>query len=59
MEKAKFIDVPFLLIYGILIGYIFTASYLIAKMEGWAIQDGLYFVMMSVLTIGFGGYKKH
>lgn len=44
------------MIYAILITYILLASYLISKIEDWPLQNGLYFVMMSVLTIGFGGW---
>lgn len=48
-------EIPFLLIYIILLTYIGASSYLIAYLEEWPIRDGFYFVMMSVLTIGFGG----
>ncbi|KHJ76144.1 Ion channel, partial [Oesophagostomum dentatum] len=38
----------------LLLLYIAVASYIIAAIEGWALSDGFYFVMISVLTIGFG-----
>lgn len=47
-------EIPFLVIYVILLSYMAFASWAIARLEGWSTQDGLYFVMMSVLTIGFG-----
>ncbi|KAI1716026.1 ion channel domain-containing protein [Ditylenchus destructor] len=54
LEKTKFVEVPFVLVYFILLTYIGSASYLIAYLEEWSLRDGFYFVMMSVLTIGFG-----
>jgi hypothetical protein len=50
--------VPFLLIYVILLSYIGLASYIIAYLEGWTLIDGFYFIMVSVLTIGFGGNQS-
>uniref|UniRef100_A0A915D819 Uncharacterized protein n=1 Tax=Ditylenchus dipsaci TaxID=166011 RepID=A0A915D819_9BILA len=68
LEKTKFVEVPFVLVYLILLSYIGFASYLIAYLENWTLSDGFYFVMMSlhlsptestvhffrVLTVGFG-----
>uniref|UniRef100_A0A914DT17 Fibronectin type-III domain-containing protein n=1 Tax=Acrobeloides nanus TaxID=290746 RepID=A0A914DT17_9BILA len=54
LENAHFVEVPFLLIYVILLSYIGLASYVIAYLEGWTLIDGFYFIMISVLTIGFG-----
>ncbi|CAD6193635.1 unnamed protein product [Caenorhabditis auriculariae] len=39
---------------GILLAYIGFSSWIISWVEGWNATDGFYFVMMSVLTIGFG-----
>ena len=58
MENTHFVEVPFLLVYLLLLGYIGLATYLISSMEGWDLQDGFYFVMISVLTIGFGGMRR-
>ncbi len=55
MENTQFVEVPFALIYITLLSYIAFASYLIAMLENWPVYDGFYFVMISVLTIGFGG----
>lgn len=55
LERAHFVDVPFLLVYVILVVYIVVAAQLIAYLEGWPVWDGFYFVVMSVLTVGFGG----
>lgn len=46
LEKTKFVEVPFLLVYLILLAYIGIASYLITYLEGWTLRDGFYFVMM-------------
>ncbi|VDK67040.1 unnamed protein product [Onchocerca ochengi] len=54
LENAHFVDVPFVTIYILLFGYVITASYLISWIEGWSIYDGLYFIIISMLTIGFG-----
>ncbi|KAI6190639.1 hypothetical protein M3Y97_00140500 [Aphelenchoides bicaudatus] len=54
LENTQFVEIPFLLIYIILLSYIGASSCLIAYLEEWPTQDGFYFVMMSVLTIGFG-----
>jgi hypothetical protein len=55
LESTQFVEIPFLLIYMILLTYIGVSSYFIAYLEEWPTRDGFYFVMMSVLTIGFGG----
>ncbi|VDO11076.1 unnamed protein product [Haemonchus placei] len=55
MEHAQFVEIPFLLIIGVLLVYIAFASYMISLIEGWQLSDGFYFMMISVLTIGFGG----
>ncbi|KAL3079267.1 hypothetical protein niasHS_013661 [Heterodera schachtii] len=54
LEKTQFVEVPFALVYLLLLGYIIFASYIVAYMENWSIWDGIYFIIMSVLTIGFG-----
>ncbi|CAI4223261.1 unnamed protein product [Auanema sp. JU1783] len=54
LEHAQFVEVPFVLVIGILLAYIALSSYIIASVENWTTSDGFYFVMMSVLTIGFG-----
>uniref|UniRef100_A0A915C3F3 Fibronectin type-III domain-containing protein n=2 Tax=Parascaris univalens TaxID=6257 RepID=A0A915C3F3_PARUN len=54
LESTKFVEVPFLLIYISLFLYVLVATYLISSIEGWSNYDGFYFLMMSVLTIGFG-----
>jgi hypothetical protein len=38
LEKTKFVEVPFVLVYAILLSYIGFASYLIARLEGWSLQ---------------------
>jgi len=38
LEKTKFVEVPFVLVYLILLSYIGFASYLIARLEGWSLQ---------------------
>ncbi|KAL3984910.1 Ion channel family protein [Acanthocheilonema viteae] len=54
LENAHFVEVPFIVIYILLFTYVIGASYLISWIEGWSIYDGLYFVIISMLTIGFG-----
>ncbi|CAB3398799.1 unnamed protein product [Caenorhabditis bovis] len=54
LEHAQFVEVPFLLVIGVLLLYIGLSSWLISWVENWNLTDGFYFVMMSVLTIGFG-----
>ncbi|KAJ1345675.1 hypothetical protein KIN20_000264 [Parelaphostrongylus tenuis] len=54
LERARFVEVPFFLIIGILLIYISVASHVISVIEGWPLSDGLYFMMISVLTVGFG-----
>uniref|UniRef100_A0A158P7Y0 Fibronectin type III domain protein n=1 Tax=Angiostrongylus cantonensis TaxID=6313 RepID=A0A158P7Y0_ANGCA len=54
LERAQFVEIPFFLIIGIFLAYITIASHIISVIEGWPLSDGFYFVMVSVLTIGFG-----
>uniref|UniRef100_A0A915PRW3 Fibronectin type-III domain-containing protein n=1 Tax=Setaria digitata TaxID=48799 RepID=A0A915PRW3_9BILA len=54
LENAHFVEVPFIAIYILLFVYVIAASYLISWIEGWSIYDGFYFVIISMLTIGFG-----
>uniref|UniRef100_A0A0R3S014 Fibronectin type-III domain-containing protein n=1 Tax=Elaeophora elaphi TaxID=1147741 RepID=A0A0R3S014_9BILA len=54
LENAHFVEVPFVVIYALLFLYVIAASYLISWIEGWNIYDGLYFIIISMLTIGFG-----
>ncbi|CAJ0948342.1 unnamed protein product, partial [Mesorhabditis belari] len=54
LEKTHFVEIPFVLVYAILIIYIGFASWMVAQIEGWTFVDGVYFIIMSVLTIGFG-----
>ncbi|VDK36099.1 unnamed protein product [Gongylonema pulchrum] len=58
LENTHFVEVPFVIVYVLLFVYVIAASYLISRIEGWTIYDGFYFVMISVLTIGFGGSFK-
>lgn len=58
LEHAQFVEVPFLLVIGILLLYIGLSSWIISWVENWNMMDGFYFVMMSVLTIGFGGINN-
>ncbi|GMT08861.1 hypothetical protein PFISCL1PPCAC_158 [Pristionchus fissidentatus] len=58
LEAAHFVEVPFLLVYGLLLLYITFASYIVSKIENWPLADGFYYIMMSVLTVGFGD-KPH
>ncbi|GMR57156.1 hypothetical protein PMAYCL1PPCAC_27351, partial [Pristionchus mayeri] len=55
LEAAHFVEVPFLLVYGMLLLYITFASWIVARIEHWPLEDGFYYIMMSVLTVGFGG----
>ncbi|CAG9537411.1 unnamed protein product [Cercopithifilaria johnstoni] len=54
LEDAHFVEVPFIVIYILLFAYLIASSYLISWIEGWNIFDGFYFVIISMLTIGFG-----
>uniref|UniRef100_A0A914HJX2 Potassium channel domain-containing protein n=1 Tax=Globodera rostochiensis TaxID=31243 RepID=A0A914HJX2_GLORO len=54
LEKTHFVEVPFALVYLLLLGYIIFSSYFVAYLEDWSVWDGFYFIIMSVLTIGFG-----
>uniref|UniRef100_A0AC34FBR6 Fibronectin type-III domain-containing protein n=1 Tax=Panagrolaimus sp. ES5 TaxID=591445 RepID=A0AC34FBR6_9BILA len=54
LENTQFVEIPFLLIYTLLLSYATAASYAISWMEGWTIFDAFYFLCSSVLTIGFG-----
>ncbi|KAE9413187.1 hypothetical protein Angca_005360, partial [Angiostrongylus cantonensis] len=54
LDRAQFVEIPFFLIIGIFLAYITIASHIISVIEGWPLSDGFYFVMVSVLTIGFG-----
>ncbi|VDK47641.1 unnamed protein product [Anisakis simplex] len=54
LENTHFVEVPFVLIYSVLLLYVLIATYLMSRIEGWSCYDGFYFVMTSVLTIGFG-----
>lgn len=56
LENTHFVEVPFVIVYILLLIYVIIASYLISRIEGWTIYDGFYFVMISVLTIGFGDF---
>lgn len=55
LENAQFVELPFMLVYVLLLIYAIIASLIISKIEGWNIYDGFYFLMMSILTVGFGG----
>ncbi|VDN51999.1 unnamed protein product [Dracunculus medinensis] len=54
LENAQFVELPFMLVYVLLLIYAIIASLIISKIEGWNIYDGFYFLMMSILTVGFG-----
>uniref|UniRef100_A0A7E4ZRT4 Fibronectin type-III domain-containing protein n=1 Tax=Panagrellus redivivus TaxID=6233 RepID=A0A7E4ZRT4_PANRE len=54
LENTQFVEIPFLLIYALLLAYVYAASYAIAWMEDWTIYNAFYFLCSSVLTIGFG-----
>ncbi|KAK0410963.1 hypothetical protein QR680_005411 [Steinernema hermaphroditum] len=54
LENTQFVEVPFMLIYAIFLSYVAFASYTIASIEEWSTYEGFYFVMISVLTVGFG-----
>ncbi|KAE9552986.1 hypothetical protein FO519_003790 [Halicephalobus sp. NKZ332] len=54
LENTKFVEIPFILIYILLLTYVLFASYIISKMEDWSIYDSFYFLCSSILTIGFG-----
>lgn len=49
------LQVPFVLVYVLLVGYIVSAAYFVAYLENLTLWEAFYFIMMSVLTIGFGG----
>uniref|UniRef100_A0A915NPI0 Potassium channel domain-containing protein n=1 Tax=Meloidogyne floridensis TaxID=298350 RepID=A0A915NPI0_9BILA len=54
LEKTHFVEVPFFLVYILLLAYIIGSAQFVAYLEDWAFFDSLYFIMMSVMTIGFG-----
>ena len=47
-------DVPTLLIFLILISYMCLSGYAFAAVEGWDYGTGVYFVFITLTTIGFG-----
>jgi hypothetical protein len=49
-------QVPFTLVYLLLLAYILCSAQLVSHLEQWPFLDALYFIIMSVLTIGFGGF---
>nr|CAD2189213.1 unnamed protein product [Meloidogyne enterolobii] len=58
LEKTHFVEVPFFLVYILLLAYIIGSAQFVAYLEDWTFFDSLYFIMMSVMTIGFGVPKN-
>ena len=54
LENTQFVEIPFILVYILLLTYVLIASSVISMMENWTIYDAFYFFCSSILTIGFG-----
>ncbi|KAF7633480.1 Ion_trans_2 domain-containing protein [Meloidogyne graminicola] len=54
LEKTHFVEVPFSIVYILLLSYILGSAKFVAYLEDWEFIDALYFIIMSVMTIGFG-----
>ncbi|RNA27512.1 T family of potassium channels 18-like [Brachionus plicatilis] len=47
-------EVPFLLAFVIIIGYILFGGFLFSNFEGWTLTESVYFVYVTLTTMGFG-----
>lgn len=45
-----------MLLFVALIGLVFCAGLAIAKLDGIAVEDGVYFAFITALTVGFGDF---
>jgi hypothetical protein len=55
LENAQIVEIPFFLVYGVLLAYLIGCAMLVQYLEEWSFHESLYFTIISVLTIGFGG----
>lgn len=54
LDKAMFVEVPFLLVYFLLLGYVAIGACYLSHTENWGFVESYYFTLISLLTIGFG-----
>ena len=52
----KKVTVPISITLFVIVSYVFLGGYLFKTLEGWTLLDGIYFCLITLLTIGLGDF---
>lgn len=56
LENAKFVEVPALLMFILILIYVAIGALIFIPIEHWSFAEGFYFSIISILAIGFGDF---